>query len=833
MTRYRIATSNATSRIGGGMLAAVLALFALLLLQTGILAQAAPHYSGPQVPETGNWEQQAPYPTHFAINGVDMVTPTEAWAVAFTDILHTTDGGATWENQPRPGADNLYAVDFFDNQHGIAMGNTVLYTRNGGATWNQGVGAFGYGVEMADANVAFITDYRAAGYMRSTDGGATWTFRTMPSNITTIQCFGSLNCVAASPTGVYHSYDAGLNWAFVAGPGNEFASTYFINHDQGWIVHGNSASGTTDGGATWQVQTLPDGSWIYDVKFSDANNGWGVGDNMVRTTNGGATWQEVPLPQGSLPLWDVDFVDALHGIAGGDSFLNTESVIITSTDGGANWAIRSNGSINDVLDMVALDQDHAWTSHDYGGKTSRTTDGGRTWQVTEVGDQFVVLTGIDMADTLHGWTVGYDTTFLEGRIYHTNDGGASWQQQFDWGGDYLEGVDALDAQTAIIVGGYSATGSIRHRTTDGGNTWQVLTNVPISAFFYDVFFLNSRTGWMVGGNGGDIVKTTDGGNTWAIQHTPAQYTLSSIHFSDANNGWAGGYYGTLIRTTNGGATWTLQNPQIPEYTHVLDVSSTGPMHGWIAGYGGGAQSRPFVKYTMDGGATWIDYTPVVGPYDSFAALAFLDDEYGWAAGAGGIFRHTGNGPLPTATVTVVPPTSTHVPATSTSTRTSTPTPAPPVVLRGHAQLQGRPAPPHQAWSVPMTLTLTGSGGVSQDYPVVTDYSGYYTLTLSTAGPGTYNWRCKNPPTLATAGMAVLVRGTNNVDMGTLRAGDANNDNIVNSADFSILKSSFGTGIGGSDYDARADFNGDNVVNSTDFTLLKNNFGQAGAPPTNP
>jgi hypothetical protein len=69
------------------------------------------------------------------------------------------------------------------------------------------------------------------------------------------------------------------------------------------------------------------------------------------------------------------------------------------------------------------------------------------------------------------------------------------------------------------------------------------------------------------------------------------------------------------------------------------------MRGWIAGYGGGAESRPFVKYTTDGGATWIEHTPEVGPYDSFPALAFVDDEYGWAAGAGGIFRHGTPPPL--------------------------------------------------------------------------------------------------------------------------------------------------------------------------------------------
>jgi photosystem II stability/assembly factor-like uncharacterized protein len=260
--------------------------------------------------------------------------------------------------------------------------------------------------------------------------------------------------------------------------------------------------------------------------------------------------------------------------------------------------------------------------------------------LAEVGDPYVVLSGIDMADSLIGWTVGYGTTLYDGRIYRTEDGGKRWTQQSDPGADLLQAVAVLDPQTAIIVGGYVGSGPIMHRTTDGGATWHAL-DVPIFTYFYDVFFLDHQTGWLVGGSsgGGAIVKTTDGGDTWTVQNNPALYTLACVHFSDANNGWAGGYYGTLVRTTNGGATWTAQDPQIPEYTHVLDVNSTSPQGGWIAGYGGGPDSLPFVKYTTNGGASWIEHTPAVGPYDSFAALAFIDDNYGWAGSAGGIFRH--------------------------------------------------------------------------------------------------------------------------------------------------------------------------------------------------
>ena len=85
----------------------------------------------------------------------------------------------------------------------------------------------------------------------------------------------------------------------------------------------------------------------------------------------------------------------------------------------------------------------------------------------------------------------------------------------------------------------------------------------------------------------------------------------------------------------------------------------------------------------------------------------------------------------------------------------------------------------------------------------------------------------------TAGVATLVNGINNVDMGTLRAGDANDNNVVNSADFTILKNTFGKGPGDPGYDPHGDFNSDNVVNSQDMSLLKLNFGQGGALPGSP
>ena len=134
-------------------------------------------------------------------------------------------------------------------------------------------------------------------------------------------------------------------------------------------------------------------------------------------------------------------------------------------------------------------------------------------------------------------------------------------------------------------------------------------------------------------------------------------------------------------------------------------------------------------------------------------------------------------------------------------------------------------------SVPVTFTLKlAGGGPENNYSTNTDASGFFTIT-SPAGPGLYDWRVKNPQTLANSGSVTLPSsGTTQQEMGLLREGDANNDNCTSALDFNIVRSSFGKGVGDPGYDARADFNGDNIVNILDFGLQKNTFGLCGAGP---
>ena len=165
----------------------------------------------------------------------------------------------------------------------------------------------------------------------------------------------------------------------------------------------------------------------------------------------------------------------------------------------------------------------------------------------------------------------------------------------------------------------------------------------------------------------------------------------------------------------------------------------------------------------------------------------------------------------------------------------TPTPVPtapsPIILVGHVIWQGAPTQPSDRQQQPLTLTLK-LGTTETNYPVQsTDASGNFTVSVAGLPSSTYQWRAKGPRFLANTGQVTLSgQALTGVEMGQMRAGDANNDNLVSTQDFNILKATLGKGCGDPGYDTRADFNNDCLVNTGDFNLLKGNLGLGGSPP---
>ena len=138
--------------------------------------------------------------------------------------------------------------------------------------------------------------------------------------------------------------------------------------------------------------------------------------------------------------------------------------------------------------------------------------------------------------------------------------------------------------------------------------------------------------------------------------------------------------------------------------------------------------------------------------------------------------------------------------------------------------------------LPISLTLRlASGGPYIDYPLqTTDEYGHFTVSAGGLANGDYIWRAKGPQFLANAGTLTLTGAPiANLEVGLMRTGDANNDNVVNINDSNILRMSFGTACGDTRYNSAADFTGDCAVDIADFDLEKLNFGFGGAAPISP
>ncbi|HEX5429516.1 MAG TPA: dockerin type I domain-containing protein [Patescibacteria group bacterium] len=115
-----------------------------------------------------------------------------------------------------------------------------------------------------------------------------------------------------------------------------------------------------------------------------------------------------------------------------------------------------------------------------------------------------------------------------------------------------------------------------------------------------------------------------------------------------------------------------------------------------------------------------------------------------------------------------------------------------------------------------TLDILDSGhNLLNSYPFTTNASGSATLSLNVPIQSVF-LRIRAVPYLVQTSSADLnLTGAYSIPM--LRTGDINQDNIVNSIDFSLLNAKWFSA------DAISDLNGDGLVNSLDFSLLNQNW----------
>ncbi|KXU87470.1 glycosyl hydrolase [Paraburkholderia monticola] len=101
------------------------------------------------------------------------------------------------------------------------------------------------------------------------------------------------------------------------------------------------------------------------------------------------------------------------------------------------------------------------------------------------------------------------------------------------------------------------------------------------------------------GERGVILLSDDNGAHFRQAHdVPANATLTSVAFADAQHGWAAGHWGVVLRTDDGGENWRVQRSDTSVDQPLFSIAFRDERHGWAVGL------WSLLVTTDDGGATW-------------------------------------------------------------------------------------------------------------------------------------------------------------------------------------------------------------------------------------
>jgi len=282
----------------------------------------------------------------YRTDDVFFVDANTGWAVnADGNVIKTADGGDSWAEQAHFDDAYLRSVGFADKKTGWVGTLTetlrLLHTNDGGASWQSvnlpaGAPPAICGICVVDANTVYAsgTNFpdQPAAVIKTTDGGATWTAIDMSSR-------------AAILVDIFFK-NANEGWVVggVDNVGRPMAGR--VRDDvKPAVFH------TTDGGATWtdRLTSLrrfcPRGEWGWKIQMLDAQTLFVSLENMtdgaiLRSDNGGVTWRRIPINdrQRNANLEGIGFLDRNRGWVGGWGDARFQGGFTSaSTDSGANW----------------------------------------------------------------------------------------------------------------------------------------------------------------------------------------------------------------------------------------------------------------------------------------------------------------------------------------------------------------------------------------------------------------------------------------------------------------------------------------------------------------
>ncbi|MEO6326506.1 MAG: hypothetical protein ABIQ65_17920, partial [Thermoanaerobaculia bacterium] len=467
----------------------------------------------------------------------------------------------------------------------------------------------GVAVNPSDRNVIFIAS-AGGGVWRTKDAGTTWSLVTADVGILQM---GAVAIAPSQPNRVY----AGTGCADASSfrLGNARSAGYPLRVGVGILI-------SNDGGDTWRVGTSSPASYFWQILVDPQSPDTllAAGDRGVqRSTDGGDSWAPVlfgeATPFATRLVRSSSQPSTVLAATWGPSLPGS---IFKSTDSGVTWAEKVSGLPGDAttrgrieIALSPTDGQRVYALIDgYGAQldVARSSDGGETWQGTNIGSKAPTNAPSATVDILKNQGTfcnvmavdpGSPNTVYAGGtdLWKTTDGGDSWTWLTDWKGTertYLHAdlhVLEFGSDGTLFVGNDGGL----YSSSDGGTSFKALNKSTLS-------FLVSGLCQDPANPDRISVGAQDNGNSFRTSGTEWRETTTgdgfgcTFHLTDPSFIFASTQNQGIQRSTDGGQTFRRSVSGLTEASTKDASFSTIVL---------GSPSGPFRVYTHTKRKIWV------------------------------------------------------------------------------------------------------------------------------------------------------------------------------------------------------------------------------------